>query len=54
MTPIKEKIIKLKIMSFDDRQNIVTALANSGYKVWVKEEDNGAIEGTDYYVYFEL
>lgn len=35
------KTIKLKIHSQSDRENMLIALANNGYKVWVEEiEDN--------------
>ena len=30
------KIISLKPVSFDDRNHLVLALANAGYKVWIQ------------------
>jgi hypothetical protein len=51
---MENNIIKLKINYHTDRQNMVTALANSGYKVWVHETENKSlISGTDYFVCFE-
>jgi len=48
--PIK---IRLKIQYCIDRENMVTALANSGYKVWVEEEEDN-LRNKTYYVIFEL
>lgn len=44
--------IRFRINSFDDRQNVVIAFANSGYKVWVVEEKPGVFSA-DYYVCVE-
>lgn len=49
------KTIKLNIQSYDDRQKMVTALANSGYHVWVdREVDSWAAPRDLYYVCFEI
>lgn len=45
--------VKLKIQYQDDREKLISALANSGYKVWVEEVDD-LIANTIYYVVFEL
>lgn len=49
--------IKLKINDYTDRQNVIIALANSGYKVWVEEKElydkYGYDNGTDYFVCIE-
>lgn len=37
----REKIIKLNIQSYYDREKIIIALTNSGYKVWVEEKSIG-------------
>ena len=42
------KVIRLLIPDSMDRENIVTALAFSSYKVWVQKE------GQNYFVYFEV
>ena len=47
------KEIKLKIQKQQDRENMVTALANSGYKVWIEEKTDNLYNYT-YYVIFEL
>lgn len=49
------KIIKLKINSAKDRVDIIIALANSGYKVWVEKEEHKSWRGGDkYFVVLEL
>lgn len=50
------KIIKLNIQSCDDREKMVTALADSGYHVWVEREelDSWAAPSVLYYVCFEI
>ena len=51
----KEKKIKLKIPYQQDREKLILALANSGYKVWVDIEYHQQWEGGDiYYICFEL
>lgn len=45
-------IIKLNIQSYDDRQSMVQALANSGYSVRV-EEITDRISLSLYYVVFD-
>jgi len=50
MSPIQ--IIKLRINSYEDRNNTVLALANAGYKVWI-EEKKDALLGNDYFVCYE-
>jgi hypothetical protein len=49
------KTIRLNIQNYDDREKMVTALANSGYHVWVEkvEPDYRAIPDNLYYVCFE-
>ena len=44
-------IIKLKIQDYNNRNNMVIALANAGYKVWVEKETYLASD--TYYVCFE-
>jgi len=44
-------IIKLKIQDYNNRNNMVIALANAGYKVWVDKETYLASD--TYYVCFE-
>jgi hypothetical protein len=54
---METKTIKLKIQCALDRNAMVTALANSGYKVWVEKEPidkHFSWKGSDYYVCFEL
>jgi len=49
------EIIKLKTQFNDDREKIICALANSGYKVWVEIEQHQQWEGGNkYYVIFEV
>lgn len=50
----KNDTIKLLIQNFADRQAMVNALANSGYKTWVKEihNENKIFNATEYWVYF--
>jgi hypothetical protein len=45
--------IKLKIQSGYDRDAIVSALASSGYKVWITTKETGVMD-KEYYVNFEL
>lgn len=47
------KTIKLKVQHQYDRNNLVSALANSGYKVWIEEKTDRIAE-TTYYVIFEI
>ena len=47
----EKKVIKLKIDSNSDRDSMITALANAGYKVWIKSEYE-VIYGYIYYVCF--
>ena len=42
---------RFKIQSHDDREKMVTALANSGYKVWVEEKAH--LYQKEYYVCVE-
>ena len=49
------KIIKLRIQSEYNRNAIVNALADSGYKVWIEKEKHFSWEGgCKYFVLFEL
>jgi len=48
----EQKTIKLKIHAQEDRLNIIAALANNGYKVWVEEEKDN-IYNVTYFVIFE-
>jgi len=50
-----ENKIKLKIQNAEDRENMVLALTNAGYKTWVevKEEDTLTYE-KEYFIVFEL
>lgn len=51
----QKTIIRLKISSFADREKIIAALANSGYAVWVEEEQKERHHtAVDYYVCFKL
>ena len=51
---VKKKLIRLKIEDKFDRGNVVIALANNGYKVWIeKKKLYGSIQDTIYYVCFE-
>ena len=50
---IKDNIVELKINIYTERENIIKALANSGYKVWVKEMKRD-MYGEDYFVCFEI
>ena len=50
---MRNRIIRLKINTYTDREKIVQALANSGYKVWVHEKKR-QILGDDFYVCFHL
>jgi hypothetical protein len=47
---MSDKTIRLKIQSHDDREKIVTALANSGYSVYVEEEEK--FIGSNFFVVF--
>ena len=47
------KVIRIKIFSKDDRDNIVKALANNGVKVWIEIEEENAFH-PKYFVCFEL
>ena len=50
-----DNTIKLRISYQADRENLISALANSGYKVWVEEEYHQQWEGDNvYYICFEL
>jgi len=49
---IKEEI-KLRIQNQDDREKIVLALVNNGYRVWVEEDDYSQSK-TLFYVIFEI
>ena len=46
------EVTRVLIQAYKDREAMVVALANSGYKVWV-EESKKSISSTDYYVCFE-
>jgi len=47
--PKNKPLVTLKIQAYRDREAIITALANSGYVVTVKEKELWP-SGTDYYV----
>lgn len=50
----ENKVSRFKINNQNDRWNIVTALANAGYKVWITfEEINGSSYDKDYFVNVE-
>ena len=50
---MNKEIIKLEIPHQADRDNLISALANSGYKVWVEEEfDENKIESI-HHIFFE-
>lgn len=46
------KKVKLEIEYQDDRERMILALANSGYKCWIEEESDTF--GIIYYVIFEI
>jgi len=46
-------VVKLKIKAYVDRERIITALANSGYHVWVEEVKDDFTYQTTYFVCFE-
>ncbi len=49
------KEIKVKMNCWDDRNNMITALANSGHKVWVEEKETSSFGfEKEYFVVFEL
>lgn len=48
---MKKKIIKVLINPYDDREKMISALAQNGYKVWVEEKK--IHWDTNYYVVFE-
>lgn len=53
--PTGGKGIKVKINQASYREDIVIALAGSGYKVWIEEKEDKSDEfKTDYYVCFEI
>lgn len=45
--------VRLKIQNASDREDMVKALANSGYKVWIEEKEEGVFN-TKYFVCFEM
>lgn len=48
------RTIKLKVQNILDRERMVTALANSEFKVWVKHEHkHGSVED-EHFVCFEV
>ena len=47
------EIVKIKISGYTQRTNVVAALAENGYKVWIEEVDKFP-SGEDYVVCFEL
>ena len=50
----ENKVSRFKINDQNDRWNIVTPLANAGYKVWITfEEINGSSYDKDYFVNVE-
>ena len=46
-------IIRVKINRYDDRSNMVIAIAGEGNKVWIEEKELFP-SGKDYYVCFDL
>ncbi|MDD5053466.1 MAG: hypothetical protein PHO27_12095 [Sulfuricurvum sp.] len=42
--------VEFKIQNYRDRENMVSALANSGYFVRVEERERDGQIGTDYYI----
>lgn len=49
---MKTEVMKIPIPYHEDRQRIVLGLANSGYKVWIEEEDE-SVATTLFTVCFE-
>lgn len=47
------KTTRLKIDAYRDREAIVMALANSGYKVWVEEKDTNFSTSSEFFVCIE-
>lgn len=48
-------VIRLKVQDADCREKMITALAGSGYKVWVeKEMEEGSLYSARFFVCFEL
>lgn len=45
------QIRTLRIESFEDRNNVIIALANAGYKTWIEEVKTLLV--TEYFVYYE-
>lgn len=52
-TPMAIKTTRLKIDAYRDREAIVMALANSGYKVWVEEKDTNFSTSSEFFVCIE-
>lgn len=48
------KEIKLRIDGYDDRREIVSILADNGYKVKIKEEEIRCSLSSKYYVIIEM
>jgi len=46
------QIVRLRINSYEDRNNMVLALANAGYKVWILKKEDTLI-GNNYFVCYE-
>ena len=47
--------VRFKIQLSADRHEMVLALANAGYKVWVEEQKNDrSMTSNDYYVCVEM
>lgn len=42
---MKGEIIRVNIQAWQDRENVVKALAHAGYKVWVEEKKDGQMYG---------
>ena len=45
---------EIEIKSQRDREDMVRALANSGYKVWVREDDESDYPRRKHFVIFEI
>lgn len=50
---IKETTIKVLVQGYTDREKMITALANSGYPVWVEEETKHHCTASRCFVCFE-
>lgn len=47
----KKGIVRFNIQAYEDREKVISGLANSGYHVWVEEKKEN--NSTKYYVCYE-